>query len=411
MIGALVDRCSKNAAGRHVLCIQDTSELNYQSHKGRLKPDSGIGLVGNNNDLGFFIHPTIVIDADKGHVLGISHLMTWHRPVDKLDKHQRDYKNLPIEEKESYKWIESSLASKKALHEASQITIIEDREGDIYEQFATIPDERVNLLVRSCRDRTINSDESLYEYLHSQVPQGSYKLRVEGDIRNNRKGRIAEIEIRYAKATINRPKKCKNKSLAATTEVWVVEACEKDPPKGQSPIIWRLITSHKVENYHQACQIVEWYKQRWHIEQTFRLLKQKGVRIEDSELEQGWAIRKLTIMLFSVVLTILQMHLTLKESENNSQAITTVFNDDEINCLKILNKEYEGNTDKQKNKNKPSSLRWAAWVIARMGGWKGLASERPPGVLTLKWGLDRFYEIYFGWQLATKRRPRDVCTQ
>lgn len=410
LIDSLAKQCGDIVTGRHVLCIEDSSEINLNSHKGRLKPGSGIGLVGNDSDLGFFIHPSIVIDADKSHVLGFSHVKLWHRPEDKLDKHQRKYHELPIEEKESYKWIESSLASKKVLHQASTITIVEDREGDIYEQFATVPDERVNLLVRSCRDRKINKGGSLYKYLHGLEPQGSYKLRVEGDIRSNRKGRIAKIEIRYSRVTVHKPKGSINKALVGSIDVWAVEACEVNPPKGQDPVIWRIITTHKVESFDQACQIVEWYKQRWHIEQVFRLLKRKGVRIEDSELEQGWAIRKLTIMLLSTVIKILQMHMTLKESETNSQKIKDVFNDDQIDCLKVLNKAYEGRTEKQKNKNKPSNLRWAAWIIARMGGWKGMPSERPPGVLTFKWGLDRFYEIYCGWQLASKSKIKDVCT-
>jgi len=402
LIRSLATQCGQLVKGRHVLCIQDSSEINLESHRGRIKPGSGIGLIGNNKDLGFFIHPTIVIDAEKAHALGYSHVKLWHRPVEKLDKHQRKYKVQPIEKKESYKWIESALNSKRVLQEASKITIIEDREGDIYEQFANIPDERVHLLVRSCRDRKINDGEGLYDFIHTLDSEGEYTLKVEGDIRNNRKGRKAKIEIRYSKVTIHKPKNAKNETLPESTDLWIVEACESNPPKGQKAIVWRLITTHPVKSFRQACQIVDWYKQRWYIEQVFRLLKQKGVRIEDSELEQGWAIRKLTIMLLSTVLKILQMHLTLKEEEKNNQKITDVFNKEEISCLKKLNKEYEGRTEKQKNKNRASSLKWGTWIIARMGGWKGYESQRPPGVITLKWGLDRFYEIYFGWQLRSQ---------
>jgi hypothetical protein len=49
---------------------------------------------------------------------------------------------LPIEEKESYKWIESSIRTKEVLEQAKEIIIIQDREGDIYEQFCLIPDGR-----------------------------------------------------------------------------------------------------------------------------------------------------------------------------------------------------------------------------------------------------------------------------
>ena len=411
LIRNLATECGKRVSGRHVLCIQDTSEINLNSHEGRLKPDTGVGLIGNNKSIGFFLHPTIVIDAERSHALGFSHVRVWHRPIDKKDKYQRQYQELPIEQKESYKWIESSLASKDVLGKAREITIIEDREGDIYEQFAKVPDKRVHLLIRCTRDRRINTGEKMYSYLQSQESKGEYTLKIDGDIRRNRETREATIEVRYSRVTIQKPKNNKNRSLVDKIGVWVVEARESNPPEGEAPVLWRIITTHKVENFQQACQIVEWYKQRWYIEQVFRLLKQKGVRIEDSELEQGWAIRKLTIMLLNTVLKILQMYFTLKEKRGKkSQKIKDVFNGDEIRCLRKLNKEYEGKTEKQKNKNHISSLRWATWVIARMGGWKGYASQRPPGVLTLKWGIDRFYEVYFGWQLAKKSGVKDVYT-
>jgi hypothetical protein len=412
LIHELTQECSQRVKGLHVLCIQDTSEINLESHRGRIKEDSGLGLVGNNRDLGFFIHPTLVIDAERNHVKGFSHVKIWHRPLDKQDKHERNYKDLPIEEKESYKWIESSQRSKSLLSEAELITIIEDREGDIYEQFATIPDERVNLLIRSTRDRSINEEGGLYKYLSSQEIKGNYKLKISGDLRSNREKREAEISIRFCNVTIKRPKHNKNKELPESICLSAVEAVELNPPQGQRPIHWRILTTHEVTNFNQARQIIEWYKQRWNIEQVFRLLKHKGLRIEDSELESGWAIRKLTVMLLSTVLKILQMSLTLHETYRaNSQKIMDLFNEEEVKCLKQLNKEYEGRTEKQKNKNRTGSLRWATWIIARMGGWKGYSSQHPPGVLTLKWGLDTFYDIYFGWRLARKATSKNVYTR
>jgi hypothetical protein len=399
LISALIKSTAKTVQGKHVLCLSDTTEINLNSHKERLKKGTGIGLTGDNQSLGFFMHTTLVLDAKSRNSLGYSHLKLWHRPEDKLDKYQRKYDQLPIEEKESYKWIESSLATKKALPKASMITMIEDREGDIYQQFCLVPDNRTHLLVRACRDRIINENQSLYQVLHSLPCKGSYKLKVEGDLRKKRSLREAEIEIRFSEITINKPKKVANKEIPKSISVNMVEACENNPPDKESPIIWRLITTHPVNTFEQACKIVEWYQQRWQIEQVFRLLKQKGVQIEDSELEQGWAVRKLTIMLLSSVLKIIQMHLTLKY-ESNNRKVTDVFNEREVACLKQLNREYEGTTINQKNNNPPGTLRWATWIIARMGGWKGMKSERSPGVLTLKWGLDCFYDVFYGWKLG-----------
>ncbi|MBK7883661.1 MAG: hypothetical protein IPJ81_07525 [Chitinophagaceae bacterium] len=87
-----------------------------------------------------------------------------------------------------------------------------------------------------------------------------------------------------------------------------------------------------------------------------------------------------------------------------------VFTNEEQQCLQHLNTKYEGATDKLKNPHKPKSLLWSKWIIARIGGWKGYSSQRPPGPITLKRGLDNFMQIFAGWQLA-KNVYIDVGTQ
>ena len=74
--------CQQQVSGRHVLAMNDTSEINLQAHVGRLKPDT-VGVVGNNKDVGFFIHPTLVLDADTGFPLGISAVQLWTRQADR----------------------------------------------------------------------------------------------------------------------------------------------------------------------------------------------------------------------------------------------------------------------------------------------------------------------------------------
>ena len=102
LVRSLSDHCQQQVSGRHILSISDTSEINLQAHQGRLNP-KGLGVVGNNKDVGFFIHPTLALDAETGFPLGLSHLQLWSRDPERPDKHQRDYAKLPIEQKESYK--------------------------------------------------------------------------------------------------------------------------------------------------------------------------------------------------------------------------------------------------------------------------------------------------------------------
>ena len=97
-------RCKKAVMGRHVLAIQDTSEMNYESHKGKLSnQDPELGPVGNDKNIGFFIHPVLVLERESAFPLGIADVHVWNRNWDKKTKKERKYQSQPIEEKESYR--------------------------------------------------------------------------------------------------------------------------------------------------------------------------------------------------------------------------------------------------------------------------------------------------------------------
>ena len=104
LVRSLSDHCEQQVEGRHILSISDTSEINLESHRGRLKSE-GLGVVGNNKDVGLFIHPTLAVDAENGFPLGLSNVQLWTRSA---ERPERDHAKLPIEEKESYKWLASA---------------------------------------------------------------------------------------------------------------------------------------------------------------------------------------------------------------------------------------------------------------------------------------------------------------
>jgi hypothetical protein len=183
LIKELSVRCGKLSKDKIVLSIQDTTEVNLSTHKNRLNKNSGIGDIADSYGIGFLIHPSLVIDATSCFPLGFSDIRIWNRPINMPDKRERDYKKLPIEEKESYKWIESSNNTKKALKEAKSIIIVQDREGDIFEQFADIPDEKTFLLIRSQFNRLTDANENLWTSLSQSKVLGQYELHVSADSR------------------------------------------------------------------------------------------------------------------------------------------------------------------------------------------------------------------------------------
>jgi hypothetical protein len=407
LVRSVSDHCQQQVEGLHVLAISDSSEINLQSHAGRLRPE-GLGVVGNNRDIGFFIHPTLVLNAENGFPLGLSSIQLWSRALDHADKHQRHYQVLAIQHKESYKWLASALGSQRCLSAggARMVTHIGDRECDLYEEWATVPDAQTQVLVRVRQDRRLlGQPQSLYAYLSQQPCEGTYSVEVFADPRIGRTAREALLAVRCAKVQIRRPNKLSNRDYPACVTLYAVEAAEISPPAGQEPIHWRLLTTHRVVCIEQALQVIEWYRWRWRIEQLFATLKQAGLNLEATQLESVEAIKRLTILGLSVAVRTLQM---VEGRDNPALPACVAFSQEQQQCLSQLAPTLQGRTQKQHNPYPPSSLPWATWLIARLGGWSGYRSQRSPGMPTLVHGLRQFESIFLGWQLA--QTPL-VCTR
>ncbi len=401
LIKSASDHCQQQVSGRHVLAISDSSELNLQAQARHLRTE-GLGVVGNNRDVGFFIHPTLVADAESGFPLGLSTIQLWHRELERPDKHQRRYPQLPIEEKESYKWLLAAERSQPSLVGGGVkcVTYIGDRESDIYEEWVRVPDAHTHLLVRACRDRQLqDSSTMLYETLSQQPCQGTYAVTVMADSRTGRSAREAWLAVRLAPLTIRRPKKVSAQDYPDSVALYAIEAKEVTPPEGESPIHWRLLTTHPVNTLEQAWPVIQWYGWRWRIEQLFATLKRVGLDLESTRLESVQAIERLSILALMAAVRILQ----LKEGRDDETLPASVtFSAPQQHCLADLAPTLQGRTRKQQNPYTQGSLAWAAWLIARLGGWSGYRSQSPPGIRTLSQRLKKFEAVFEGWSLAQK---------
>ena len=388
--------------GRHVLAIQDSSEINLQRHSGRV---DGLGTVGNGSDLGFFVHPLLAVDANEGACLGLAHLHLWQRTQGKAPH----YKQLPIEEKESVRWIDTVVAGKKRLTEAATITAVADREADIYELWDRVPDARTHLLIRACRDRNLAtvSDMTLFDWMDQQAVQGSDRITL--PVTPKRSAHEALLHVRFGTVTLKKPGNCSDKQASPYLTLNMIDVVEDAATVvgNEAPIHWRLLTTHAVGSLEEARRCIGWYCQRWHIEQTFRTIKRQGLDVESSQLEHGVRLEKLVVMAFSAAVRVMQ--LTLAREGRTPRPATDAFDAGEIEVLQHVQPTLEGKTEKQKNPHPRPSLAWAAWIIARLGGWKGYASERKPGPITLLRGLQAFSAIHQGWLLARLAIDKDVC--
>ena len=235
-------------------------------------------------------------------------------------------------------------------------------------------------------------------WLDEVSPRCSIMLKIKGN--DHRRKRTARLQVGFGRVTLKRPNNG-SKDYPASISLWVVQVKEyaDSVPAGDQPIHWVLYTTHPVEDALTALEVVRWYASRWTIEEFFSLLKTKGLCLEESQLEQGIALKKLCIMSAQVALAIMQL---IKDRKNeHNQSATLILSQEDLSFVYALIKSLEGKTQAQKNPYPPESLAWLAWAIARLGGWKGYDRESPPGPKTMSRGLRDFWQRFEGWRLLS----------
>jgi DDE family transposase len=394
---------AERAAGRHVLAITDTSELNYATHTGRKR---GFGSVGNGEDLGVLLHPVIAVDAEQGGLIGLVGAEVINRPESQgsltATAKAEALKRRPADEKESRRWLAGAETAGAVLADAAMITMVEDREGDIYDQFARRPDN-VHLLVRAARSRMLEDNDRLFERCAEWSAVTQHTIRVpakHGKVQ--RAERTAVVAVRYGEVTVKRPRRADD-DLPQTLSLRVVDVREVDPPADPDQRVhWCLLTTHAVGGTVEAMRIVAWYRLRWIIEQVFRTMKTDGVDVETSQITTPGSLLKLVTVALLAAIRVMQ--LVIGRDGSTGQELTDVADPIELPALQAISTSLEGRTEKLKNPFDPASLAWYAWIAARLGGWSGYTSKgyKPPGPKTIARGLKRLDAMVQGWMLANR---------
>jgi len=376
-------------SGRHVLAIQDTSEIKFSTTSKRRR---GLGKVAKGNAHGVLLHAMMGVDADTGSCLGLTGGKVWTRTGDVKTPHGKR----TLANKESSRWLTTAAQCKDVLAEASTITVVDDREGDFYAHWALTPEDNVHHLSRAMHDRALVGGGTLYKAVERTPFSGEAVIDLPK--RHDRPARKAHLSMRFGSAVLKRPTRTGVKGLPKSLELRFVEVVEQHPPKGTKPVRWLLLTTHDVATVADAWEIVAWYKLRWIIEQFFRSMKNQGLRIEESQLETAEGLTKLVAIAAKAACTVIQ----LVQARNGGEELPAefVFSPEEIDTLKAINETLQGKTELQKNHHPTNTLAWAAWIIARLGGWSGYASHKPPGPITIHKGLAKFQLLVIGRALA-----------
>jgi hypothetical protein len=376
MVTTARSRTAGLVKGRHVLAIQDTTTLRDDGKRDSLN-----------------LHAMIAVDADDGALLGLIDATFLKRVGGK--KRRRAVR--AFADKESRRWLDATLtAAELAAHGATCVTVVADREGDIYEEFACRPVE-TELLIRANYDRTLKDGGTLYNCL-DDVPELGREV-IDVLAKPGQMARKAVLALRTRQIGLLRPRrKCPGEEAKLPKEVTLtlVEACEVDPPTNVSPVHWRLLTTHQATTLAAAQQITRLYRQRWTIEQLFRLMKTKGFNIEAVRVVEGGPFENLTTATLVAAIQVLQM---VRERDGAAgRPLDDMLDPKDRLALKAICLTLEGKTDRQKNPHPPSSLAYATWVCARLGGWTGYYGK--PGPITILQGLLAFRAMLSGWRIA-----------
>lgn len=370
---------------RVVLAVQDTTFLDYSSHP-RTKGLGPIGSASKDQSLGLAVHGTMAL-TPSGLPLGLMDLQSWARdPEDFGKRHRR--KELPIQQKESFKWIESFRKAKGLQERCPQTRIISvgDRESDVYELFLeTRKPGAPDLVVRAERNRALAEEQGLlWAKMEKEPVRAGYVLEVPSG--KNRTARRARMVVRFAPVTLKPPQRLSKK---APVSVWAVYAVEEGTqPNEKEKLEWMLLTTLEVNSIEDALDVIDYYKQRWGIERFHKVIK-SGCRIEDRQLGQA---RSLEACLAIDAIVAWRIYYACHLAREVPDAPCTIFFEEA---------EWKAATALEKRKPQPASeepkLKEMVELVARLGGWLGRKSDGPPGTEVLWRGFQRLDDITSCW--------------
>jgi len=382
---ATVARMSREAV---ILAVQDTTSLNYTAHPAT----ENLGPIGYRQDrgIGLLLHNTMAFNRE-GTPLGLLDVQCWARDGADFGKKKRRH-SLPIEEKESYKWLVSFRKVAEAQKQCPQSMVVSvgDREADIYELFelAWSDPSGPKLLIRAEQDRLLAEGQGhLWEKMAQQEVSGIQEIHVPRQ--KNRPARVARLEVRFAKVTLKPPQRKKGRDELTLWAVWAREA--EEPAEGER-IEWMLLTTCAVATFDEAIEKLAWYTIRWGIEVYHRTLK-SGCKVEERQL--GHADRIETCLGVDMVVAWRIFHLAKLGRETPDVPCTVFFEEAEWKAL------VAHITQNPKPPDHPPTLREAMRMVASLGGFLGRKADGEPGTKSLWLGLQRLDDLSSMWKLLT----------
>jgi hypothetical protein len=404
---ATLERMAKHDV---VLLIQDTTELDVT------RPDEQMEGAGPLNDefhIGFYNHVMLAVTPERI-PLGVIAADIWARDWDEFRENQENKtskekkkKQKPIEEKESVRWLEGYRCGCEiaAQMQDNTIVVMSDSEGDIFECFNEAAEEtgekKAEWIVRACQNRSLPSKDSsggwgkLWDEVGKSDVLGTMEVEVSKNrpkSQDNRKrkqprdARRATLTIQATRVTLKGPSRPGGK--LPDVEVNAVLVRETNPPKGEEPIEWLLLTSLPINTWKKVCLVIDYYCCRWQIEIYFRILK-SGCRVEELQLKTAERFKPCLALYMIAAWRV--MYVLMLGRECPEMSCDLVFSEDEWKAVYTV-------VCQESPPKKAPTLEEMVYLIASLGGHLGRTHDGPPGPKTMWIGMQRMMDLAHAWR-------------
>jgi hypothetical protein len=374
-----------------ILVLHDTTEFSFRRDNpeaiGQLTPlktrHATVTLCG------LLMHSSLVL-THGGVPLGLAAVK--FRTRDKFKgtnalKRKVNPTRIPIEQKESVRWLENLKQSTALLGDPPRCVHVGDREGDIFELFCAAREARTHFLVRTCVDRLAEGGgTTISEVMGREPVRGAHEVEVRDD-----HGRVstAELDVRFRPLTVHPP--IGKQRRYPTLELTAIYADERQPPAGREPIRWRLLTDLPVEDLPRAAEKLNWYAERFKIE-TFHKVLKSGCQAEQAGLRTAQRLTNLLAVLCVVAWRV--FWLTMMSRATPEAPAELALTDEEVEILDRLSGDTEPPT-------RPTVSHYLV-AIAKLGGYLARAKDPPPGNMVVWRGLTRLMDIHLGFELSRR---------
>jgi len=361
-----------------LLAAQDTMAVNYSTHE----KTKGMGY-NCGQSLGINVHSCLLLTPD-GIPLGVVAQSTITREEPNSKEKTREEKRLrPIEEKESYRWLETMKTASENAPEQVKVVHIADREGDMYELYALAEQMKEKFVIRAIYDRIDTENAHIMQVLRHSAPIGETIVTVPANRKTRTQEREAKLTVYYQHFEVCKPKMRKNEiDLKQSLPLTLIRVSENNPPESMEPIEWLLMTNLEITNAKDALLAVKYYRQRWKIERFHFVLK-SGCEIE--KIQQRSVDRiELMILMYSIIAVHI-MQLTFLARNAPETPCDIIFDEAEWQTL------YRAANFTTSAPEKPPSMAEAVLLIAKLGGHIGAKSDGLPGLKVIWIGLNKLF--------------------